>query len=330
MSDCSIDFVIIWVDDSDQQWQAEREKYSVEDDNFMNIGNCRFRDWGILRYWFRSVECYAPWVRKVHFVTCGHYPDWLYLNHPQLNFVKHEDFIPLKYLPTFSSRPIELNLHRIDGLAEQFVFFNDDMFINARVKPTDFFINGLPRDMALRVIPLIGEVGFNNLNDINLINRAFYFPAQFKKHFWKWMNYRYGIQSLRNLHLLPYHYFTGIKNTHVANAYLKRTFKTVWDKYGNVLDNTCKHRFRSPSDVNQWLMKYWQIVSGEFYPQDYSFGKYYNIDEIKAIEREFSKRQTKLLCLNDTETVTKFERTKAELIRLFQIKLPKKSSFELY
>lgn len=328
LKDNVIDFVIIWVDDSDPQWQAERKKYAAEDDNFMNVGDCRYRDWGLLPYWFRSVEQYAPWVRKIHFVTCGHYPQWLNLEHPKLNFVKHKDYIPEKYLPTFSSIPIELNLHRIEGLAEQFVYFNDDMYVSGPVLPSDFFVNGQPRDIALRVIPLIGDIGLINLNVINIIDRTFYFPAQFRKHFWKWMNYRYGIQCLRNIHLLPYRYFTGVKNTHVANAYRKKTFEEVWQKCGDVLDKTCLHKFRSPIDVSQWLMKYWQIVSGEFYPQRYSFGKHYFINETKAIERKLIKKRTKLLCLNDYEGVTNYPQLKEEIKTMFQNIFPNKSSFE--
>ncbi|MEX6253875.1 hypothetical protein [Providencia huaxiensis] len=53
---------------------------------------------------------------KIHFVTCGHYPNWLDINNHKINFVKHSDFIPKEYLPTFNSHTIELNLHRIKGL----------------------------------------------------------------------------------------------------------------------------------------------------------------------------------------------------------------------
>ena len=110
--------------------------------------NVRYRDWDTLKYWFRGVEKYAPWVNKIHFVTYGHLPKFLNTNNPKLNIVNHKDFIPKEYLPTFSANPIELNLHRIKDLSEQFVFFNDDMFVINKVKSTDFFKNGKPRDMA--------------------------------------------------------------------------------------------------------------------------------------------------------------------------------------
>ncbi|MBR6159158.1 MAG: Stealth CR1 domain-containing protein, partial [Lachnospiraceae bacterium] len=122
-----IDFVITWVDGNDPEWRKEKEKYSGKttgDDR-----EKRYRDWELLRYWFRGVENCAPWVNKIHFVTCGHLPDWLDTGHPKLNIVNHKDYIPEQYLPTFSCRPIELNLHRIPGLSDDFVYFNDDMFL---------------------------------------------------------------------------------------------------------------------------------------------------------------------------------------------------------
>ena len=141
-----IDFVIIWVDGSDPIWRAERAKYEKTKSD---TEDARYRDWEILKYWFRAVERYAPWVRKIHFVTCGQKPEWLNLNHEKINFVNHSDYIPKRFLPTFSSHTIELNLHRIIDLSEKFVYFNDDMFLNDYVSPSDFFIGGLPCDCAI-------------------------------------------------------------------------------------------------------------------------------------------------------------------------------------
>lgn len=107
----------------------------------------RYRDWEILKYLFRSIENFAPWVNNVYFVTCGHLPAWLNTECPKLQIVSHKDFIPEKYLPTFNSHSIEWNFHRIKNLSEHFVYFNDDMFLLHPIKPTDFFENGKPVDM---------------------------------------------------------------------------------------------------------------------------------------------------------------------------------------
>lgn len=100
-----IDFVILWVDDQDPIWIEDKNKYKGQQGNHTN-NEVRYRDWQNLKYWFRAVEKYAPWVRKIHFVTCGQKPEWLNINHPKLNLVDHKDYIDEKYLPTFSSHTI--------------------------------------------------------------------------------------------------------------------------------------------------------------------------------------------------------------------------------
>lgn len=134
----TIDFVLIWVDGNDPKWQTIFMKYKENDGDKRPL---RFRDMGTLRYWFRGVEKFAPWVNKVYFVTCGQRPNWLNTANPKLVCVRHDEFIPEKYLPTFSSHTIEFNLHRIPGLSEQFVYFNDDMFLIRETYRKDFFVD---------------------------------------------------------------------------------------------------------------------------------------------------------------------------------------------
>ena len=140
-----IDFVLLWVDGNDSAWLEQKNQYSPKKVDFSTSDN-RFRDWDNLQYWFRGVEKYAPWVNNIYFITWGHLPKWLNTEHPKLKIVKHTDFIPEQYLPTFNSDTIETNLFRLDELSETFVLFNDDFFLIDSVKPEDFFHNGLPCD----------------------------------------------------------------------------------------------------------------------------------------------------------------------------------------
>ena len=142
-----IDIVIPWVDGADPVWQQERARFQPS--SGADSSAARYRDWDTLRYWFRGIERYAPWVRTIHFITYGHLPAWLNTSNPKLHVVNHRDYIPKEYLPTFSSHTIELNMHRIEGLAEHFLYFNDDVFLNAPTKPEDFFMKGLPADTAV-------------------------------------------------------------------------------------------------------------------------------------------------------------------------------------
>ena len=117
-----IDFVITWVNMDDPEWQKEFAKYSWKTVTEKNsVTDARFRDYGFLKYWFRGVEKFAPWVRKIHFITSGQKPDWLDAENPKINLVSHKDYIPQQFLPTYNSVVIERYIHKIPGLADDFV-----------------------------------------------------------------------------------------------------------------------------------------------------------------------------------------------------------------
>lgn len=332
-ADQKIDFVLIWVDGNDKKWQAEKAKY----DTSVTYGDSdvRFRDWENLQYWFRGVEKFAPWVNKIHFVTWGHLPKWLNTSNPKLNIVNHHDYIPEKYLPTFNSHTIELNLHRIKGLSEQFVYFNDDMFVTNYVQPTDFFKNGKPRDtFALDTIFFgKGSAGFFNGADLEIINTDF--PDKhkiFRRDFKKWYNPHNGFKSLiRTTLLLPWPYFSGFYYPHISSNFLKSTFEEVWEKEYDVLDQTCNDKFRQKTNVNQWLFKYWQLASGNYEVISYKTGMCYHIKEKNFAEACNAVRngKYKITCINDTDNTMNFEEKKQKVLDSFHQLLPEKSSFEI-
>ena len=90
-----IDFVITWVDDSNQDWLLEREKYKADAD--MDDTPVRYRDLGTLKYVLRSIEKFAPWVRQVFLVTNGQAPEWLNLECKKLKLVKQNKLQSIKF-----------------------------------------------------------------------------------------------------------------------------------------------------------------------------------------------------------------------------------------
>lgn len=328
----NIDFVLIWVDNNDRNWKSEKNKYLINE-CVTNDSEIRYRDWENLKYWFRAVECFAPWVRKIHFVTCGQKPSWLNTNNPKLNLVYHKDYIDEEYLPTFNSHVIELNLHRINGLSEQFVFFNDDMFLNDYVKPEDFFERGKPRDSAILNTIKMDRKGIPHIivNDLCVLSQYYDFNKQFASNLSKWINIKYGNKLLRTLFLLPWKMYTGFYEMHIPNAYVKKTFDEVWSKEKDYLCDVCRHRFRNDKDVNQWLMRYWQLASGNFVPRSPKFGKMYavNDENIDLISKDICKGIHKTICINDSNDLKDFEYAKLQIQLAYEKKFPIKSSFEL-
>ena len=329
----NIDVVIPWVDGNDPEWQKEFIKYSPQLNNRDSNTVIRYRDWNNLQYLFRGIEVFMPWVRKVHLITCGQKPKWLNVDAPKLNFVQHEDFIPKEYLPTFSVRPIELNIHRIADLSEQFIYFNDDFFVLKPMKPTDFFRKGLPLDIAaLNVLMVKSPRCIVMANNTLMINKHFNKKKVIRQNISKWLKLSYGRYLLKSLSLMQWGFFSGFQDSHLPQPYLKRTFEDVWIECEDVLKETTQHRFRDISDVNQSLMRYWQIVSGEFSPYNvFRYRKYYEIadDNIDSICKEISNPRKPLFILNDSDHIFQFEMCKDKLNAAFSEIFPHKSSFEL-
>lgn len=105
-----------------------------------NLIESRFKDNEEFKYSLRSVDMYAPWVRHIYVVTSGHYPNWLNKSHPKIKIIKHSDFFSnLSHLPTFNTNAIECNLHKIKGLSNKFLYFNDDFILNRPISFQDFY-----------------------------------------------------------------------------------------------------------------------------------------------------------------------------------------------
>lgn len=333
--DFDIDFVIAWVDGNDPKWKQEKAKYDKNSDLTQDNIEARYRDWDNLQYWFRAVEKYAPWVHKIHFLTWGHVPSWLDTSNPKLNIVKHTDYIPEKYLPTFNSHTIELNMNKIPGLAEHFVYFNDDMFITKPVEPTDFFApNGLPMDAFILDCIYFSpdSAGAYNGNDLEIINKHFNKKEQFTKYkYTKFINVKYGIKNLyRTVVLERWPWFPGFHYDHLPSSFLKTTLNEVWNKEYEILDATCNDKFRSKRNVNQWLFKFWQLASGNFEPRSTKFGLAFHLKNYpnEKLKRAIETNQYGMICINDTAKTTDFEKHKKMVKESFNKILPDKSSFE--
>lgn len=329
--DTKIDIVLPWVDGQDSKWLHSFRQYandSVEGDT----STIRFRDWGLLRYWFRGIERFMPWVNRIHFVTSGHVPDWLNLDHPRLNWVRHEEFIPHEYLPTFSANTIELNLHRIESLSEHFVYFNDDLFVLNPLKPSRFFRNGLPCDYGVMTAkPSSGGIIHMAINDLDVLDSHFDKHKQIQKYWTKWFSPRYGLKLFNNLLLFPWRDFSGFIDPHLPNAFLKSTYHELWKQAAPTLDATSRSKFRSNSDVNQWLIRYWQLASGKFHPYDTVKNAMcldINDSSLDYICEKIKRRYYDIMCLNDSVEIVDFERSKNALIKSFERVLPQKSEFE--
>lgn len=328
-----IDFVITWVDMDDPKWQAEFVRYSGKKENTKNgVSKARFRDYGFLKYWFRGVEKFAPWVRRIHFVTCGQKPEWLDEKNPKINLVNHKDYIPKQFLPTYNSVVIERYLHKIPGLAEHFVYFNDDFYIINKIGIERFFNNGLPCDIAVfQYNPSWSQWYRRIKNNLKIINAHFEKKDVMLRYRDKWFYEGYGLKVFWNYIMKPYSKFITLRTPHNAQPYLKRTFEEVWTVAGKELTETSVNKFRALDDYTPELFRTWQICKGDFEPYNtYNDTKMFPLmvkpkQAVKAIYNQ----SYKLICINDNVHIRNYEHVMDNLKNAFEHILPEKSSFEL-
>lgn len=333
MSAPEIDFVITWVDGNDQAWQGEKKKYLPPSE--VDDAPERYRDWDLLPYWFRGVEQYAPWARRIHFITWGHIPDWLNTDHPKLRIVNHRDYIPEEYLPTFNSNVIEMHMHRIKDLSEHFVYFNDDMILINKVKPQDYFVDGKPCDMlafqpvvANPANPVMSHIYLNNA----LVLSKYYDKRQnVKKQPFSYFKAGYPpLYFFYNMLELFFPLFTGFYTVHGAFPLCKSTLCEIWQKEEERLCSFSRQRFRSNEDVSLYLVREWQKLSGAFHAKNITrnFG-YFNVsNENHKLIQAIEKKKVSTVCINDANEHIDFQRAKAEILQALQKIMPVPSSFE--
>lgn len=335
-----IDFVLPWVDGSDPEWLAKKNRYRSAYTGLVAAGTNQYRDWGLLRYWFRGVEKFAPWVHKVYFVTDGQCPSWLNRDCKKLVCVTHADYIPEEYLPTFNSHVIELNLNRIPSLSGHFVYFNDDTYLLRPVRPALFFQNGLPVHPAglQPIIPAkTNSLLMNHIyaNMVYLINCHFDMKESIRQNRGKWLSLRrYGLKGyVSNMFLSQYNEAVGFTNEHMPVPVLKSVMDTVWKEEYAVLHETGTHRFRTDQDVSQYLFRYWDLASGRFVPiAPEKVGRYYalhGLSDCANLREIIEGQRTNIVCINDVcDRDSEVDSIISSLTESFEHILGEKSDFE--
>jgi hypothetical protein len=231
-----VDAVFTWVDGFDPEWRREKkvraEALSRErgcEPSTESSDDARFRDNDELRFAFRSLHMYAPWIRRVHLVTANQKPGWL--NTGAVNLVSHADIFPDRnMLPVFSTRPIELCVHRIPGLAEHFLYFNDDFLLGRPLQPGHFFQpDGKPIVWAVRQSKARLErekrKTTHSTHTLAILNAC----AAVRE--------KYGCE-------FPY------RMRHFPKAMTVTTANEVWQQFPQEVERTLKNPFRSPGDIS--------------------------------------------------------------------------------
>jgi hypothetical protein len=143
-----IDAVVTWVDGNDLKHREIIAKYSSMEefegtDPKINEPT-RFADNNEIWYCINSIRKYAFFIDKIFLVTDNQKPAWLndkLQKDYNIDIVDHKVMFAgyQEYLPTFNSQTIESMFHKIPGLSEQFIYFNDDVILVNPVAESDYF-----------------------------------------------------------------------------------------------------------------------------------------------------------------------------------------------
>ncbi|MGC0143987.1 stealth family protein [Pseudactinotalea sp. Z1732] len=309
-----IDVVYTWVDGSDPQWNTERMAALglpvAEQAQEAATHAARFRSHDELRYSLRSLEMFAPWVRRVHIVTAGHAPAWLDTDHPRIRVVDHREiFTDPDVLPVFNSHAIESQLHHISGLAEQYLYLNDDVFFGRPVDPDAFFhANGLAKFfMASALI----DAQEHQADDVPVMSAAKNNRALIAEVFGR-----------RVTHLFQ----------HTPHPQLRSVLELMEAEHPGMFAQVAASRFRHPDDlsISSSLHHNYAYALGRAVPGRLAY-LYLDLAHPRAARRFralLRDRQFDVFCLNDSPGVG--EEGSGPLLREFlQQYFPLPSSFEL-
>lgn len=241
-----IDVVFTWVDNTDKAWYERYQLASQELQQSIGLyanDKARFESHNELYYAVQSVLRYLSWVNHIFIVTDKQVPDWLVeLNSYKITIIDHSQIIDEQYLPTFNSQVIEANLHKIPNLSENFIYFNDDVFVARPLSKTHFFSNNGNASIFLadKSLHKMQEKGimtptlFACMNGQRLLSR--YYSA--------------------NLDLPLVHTYIPLKKSY---------FEKAWQLYSKEIANFLPNKFRSNNDLNlaTFLVPYLMYLDGK-------------------------------------------------------------------
>ena len=310
--DNAIDMVYLWVDGADPEWRKKRDAL-IGTVSSSRSENCegRYADNDELKFSLRSLDLYAPWIRRIFIVTDHQVPSWLDVSNPRIRIVDHSEILPPEMLPTFNSVSIEHALIRIPGLGERFLYANDDMLFNRPASPSDFFTpEGFP-------IIRMHRRPFRRLS------------LWFKKYVQrkKLSNYNLKIHNAAMLIKREYGVYPGAKTHHNIDAYLRSQNERTFEKFREDILPTMAHRMRNDTDIQRNIYSYVPMVEGkarvDFVDRKTSF--HLHIDNPSHFEK-LERHNPLLFCINDSEYATAADRLRAR--SYLEKRFPEKSQFE--
>lgn len=295
-----IDIVYTWVNGADPAWQS-RQREAISGGSSASTDGAsehRFRSFDELRYSLRSVYQFVPFVRNIYIVTDRQHPEFLDLDDERIKVVDHVDIFEDKsVLPTFNSHAIETQLHHVEGLADHYLYMNDDVFFGRMASWSTYFDRfGGTKFFESRAGFGIGESG-EHLNSVDNAGKNL-------------QRLLLGVGACAPVRKIKHTPHAQQRDLQVE---LERTFPEAYDV-------TMRARVRSTTDVSFAAAlhhRYGEVV-GRAQPGTISY-KYLNLAEpnIGDLLRNLHTSPHDTLCLNDGDILDDRREVVAEAVGAF-------------
>ncbi|MBQ8070378.1 MAG: hypothetical protein IJ202_05980 [Bacteroidales bacterium] len=291
-----MDAILTYVNGLDPVWQKE-----YADAVGGEVMAKRYRDWGTLKYLLRGIEKHIPSIENVFLLVSGdsQVPDWV--NRDTVKVVRHKDIIPERFLPTFNSTTIEMFMHLIPELGEEFLYFNDDMFPVMDCPKEDFFRDGK------------AVIGFAH---------HLFAGGKYKKRV-----RNSDHEARRALGMKPG--LTFVRPQHTCSPMMKSQSEAV---YGFAKEEIFRRvsRLRTTENFNQYLFVDYLYYKGLTYPGKIS-NKHLSpaVHSAETIVSNILNPSTKMICINDVHMEEEDFRKYRDMVNdAFEKHFPEISRFE--
>ena len=270
-----MDAVITYVNSEDKTWREEYGKHVKS-----TIEEARYRDWGTLQYLIKGIRQFMPFIENIYLVVST--PSQITgIDVSEVNVVYHKEIIPEKYLPTFNSCTIEMFLHKIPGLSEEFIYFNDDTFVIKPMKKTDFFVDDKPV-----LNPHLQKCSQFDINSI--------FVQQCKN----------STELIRSKFVKKYPINVFIRQEHIMRPMLKSTYEVVWETCEKEIINSLT-RIRTKRNYNAYLFNNYDVMKGYYVQKELPYKYIKTSDSINSIISDITSDKFSVVCINDSGAVCK-------------------------
>ena len=305
-----IDIVYAWVDSRDPAWRKAFAEATPPDlaKGGDAVADGRFHSTDELRYSLRSVFTHLPWASTIHIVSNCSPPAWLDAGHPRLRWVRHEEMLEGSCLPTFNSHAIEASLHRIAGVTENFLYFNDDFFALNALTPADFVNENGTLNANLETLAVVNSQAEPDAPDY--LNAA-----------------RNGAKLLYQRH----GYYPTRLHMHAPYSLKRSLLEQLEAEFGQAVDMTRRARFRSLTDLSvaSFLAHHYGFVRREVVYAGYPTELVTSNDPFFALNmRRIAQaaEKPKIVCLNEGGTPSR--RWRRQLARFMTKQFPRPAPWE--